>query len=50
MTATIYWSVSWTTAGAPGGGNLGLKAGPPSEMTVQVTESQAINTPSSAGD
>jgi hypothetical protein len=50
VTATIYWSVSWTTAGAPGGGNLGLKAGPPSEMTVQVTESQAINTPSSAGD
>jgi hypothetical protein len=46
VTATIYWSVSWTAAGAPGGGNLGLKPGPSSEMAVRVTESQAINTPS----
>jgi hypothetical protein len=50
VTATIYWSVSWTVAGAPGGGNLGLKPGPPSEMAVRVTESQAINTPSSGSN
>jgi hypothetical protein len=50
VTATIYWSVSWTAVGAPGGGNLGLKPGPPSQMTVQVTESQAINTPSSGSN
>jgi hypothetical protein len=50
VTATIYWSVSWTAAGAPGGGSLGLKPGPPSEMAVRVTESQAINTPSSGSN
>ena len=46
VTATVYWSVTWTAVGAPGGGNLGLQAGPPAEAEVQVTESQAINTPS----
>ena len=50
VTATIYWSVSWTAVGAPGGGNLGLKPGPPSQMAVRVTESQAINTPISGGN
>ena len=50
VTATIYWSVSWTAVGAPGGGNLGLKPGPPSQMAVRVTESQAINTPVSGGN
>ena len=46
VTATVYWAVVWTAVGAPGGGNLGLQAGPPAEAQVQVTESQAINTPS----
>ena len=50
MSATIYWSVSWTSVGAPGGGNLGLKPGPTAQMAVRVTESQAINTPSSGGN
>ena len=50
VTATIYWTVTWTAAGAPGGGNLGLQAGPPAEAEVQVTESQAINTPSGGSD
>jgi hypothetical protein len=45
VTATVYWSVSWTAVGAPGGGNLGLQAGPAAEVPVTVTESQAINTP-----
>ena len=45
VTATVYWSVSWTAVGAAGGGNLGLQAGPAAEIPVTVTESQAINTP-----
>jgi hypothetical protein len=44
VTATVYWSVSWTAVGAAGGGNLGLQAGPAAEVPVTVTESQAINT------
>ena len=50
VTATVYWSVTWTAVGAPGGGNLGLQAGPAAEAQVQVTESQAINTSSGASD
>jgi hypothetical protein len=50
VTATVYWSVTWTAAGAPGGGNLGLQAGPAAEVPVVVTESQAINTPSGGND
>ena len=46
VTATVYWSVSWTAQGAPGGGTLGVQAGPASAVTVVVEESQAINTPS----
>ena len=45
VTATVYWTVAWTATGAPGGGNLGLQAGPPAQVPVTVTESQAINTP-----
>jgi hypothetical protein len=44
VTATVYWSVSWTAVGAAGGGNLGLQAGPVAQVPVTVTESQAINT------
>ena len=45
VSATVYWNVMWTATGAPGGGNLGLQAGPPAQVQVKVTESQAINTP-----
>ena len=50
VTATVYWSVTWTATGAPGGGNLGLQAGPAAEVPVTVTESQAVNTPPGGGD
>lgn len=50
VTATVYWSVAWTAAGAAGGGNLGLQAGPADEVPVTVTESQAVNTPSARGN
>jgi hypothetical protein len=50
VTATVYWSVSWTAVGAVGGGNLGVQAGPAAEVPVTVTESQAINTSSPGGN
>jgi hypothetical protein len=50
VTATIYWSVTWTASGAAGGGSLGVQAGPASAVPVTVTESQAINTPTAGGD
>jgi hypothetical protein len=50
VTATVYWSVTWTAAGAAGGGNLGVQAGPPAQVQVTVTESQAINTPTGGGN
>ena len=50
VTATLYWSVTWTATGAPGGGNLGLQAGPTAQVVVAVTESQAINTPNGGGN
>ena len=46
VTATVYWSVSWTAQGVAGGGTLGVQAGPASAVNVVVEESQAINTPS----
>ena len=50
VTATLYWSVTWTAIGAAGGGNLGLQAGPAAQVVVAVTESQAINTPTGGGN
>jgi hypothetical protein len=50
VTATIYWSVTWTATGAAGGGNLGVQAGPAADAPVTVTESQAINTTSGGGN
>jgi hypothetical protein len=50
VTATIYWSVTWTAVGAAGGGNLGLQAGPTAQVPVTVTQSQAINTPTGGGN
>jgi hypothetical protein len=44
VTATVYWQVAWTAAGAPGGGNLGQVAGPATRVAVRVAESQAVNT------
>jgi hypothetical protein len=44
VTATVYWSVTWTAAGAAGGGNLGVQGGPAAAVTVHVVQSQAINT------
>ena len=49
VTATVYWSVTWTATGAPGGGSLGVQGGPAAGVAVQVVESQAINTPSGTG-
>lgn len=49
VTATVYWSVSWTAVGAAGGGNLGLQAGPSARVAVRVSESQAINTAPGGG-
>jgi hypothetical protein len=50
VTATLYWSVTWSATGALGGGNLGLQAGPAAQVAVRVTESQAINTPTGGGN
>jgi hypothetical protein len=50
VTATVYWTVTWKATGAPGGGNLGVQAGPPAADGVTVTESQAINTPTGGGN
>jgi hypothetical protein len=50
VTATVYWSVTWAATGVAGGGNLGVQAGPPAEVGVTVTESQAINTPTGGGN
>ena len=49
VTATTYWSVTWTATGAAGGGSLGLLAGPAAEVAVTVTQSQAINTAGAGG-
>jgi hypothetical protein len=43
LTATVYWQVTWTAIGAPGGGNLGLVAGPPAQAQVRVATSEALN-------
>jgi hypothetical protein len=50
VSATVYWSVTWTATGAAGGGNLGLQGGPAAQVPVTVTQSEAINTPSGGGD
>ena len=42
-TATIYWTVRWTAAGALGGGNLGQIPGETSSAPVEVDEIQAVN-------
>jgi hypothetical protein len=44
-TATIYWHVTWTAVGAPGGGDLGEMPGDTASTLVQVDEVQALNVP-----
>ena len=44
VTATLYYRVTWSATGAPGGGSLGLVAGPSAHVAVRVAESEAINT------
>lgn len=43
VSVTVYYRASWSATGAPGGGSLGLVAGPSSTVAVAVAESQAIN-------
>ena len=43
ITTTVYWHVTWTSKGAPGGGDLGLIPGPSTQTTVDVQEVHAIN-------
>jgi hypothetical protein len=44
VTATVYYELTWTARGAPGGGNLGLVAGPTARTTVLVEQAEALNT------
>jgi len=44
VTARVYWHVTWTAAGAPGGGDLGDIAGATATTQVTVDEIQAIVT------
>jgi hypothetical protein len=43
ITTTVYWHVTWTAKGAPGGGDLGLIPGPSTQTKVYVQEVHAIN-------
>jgi hypothetical protein len=44
VTATIEWSVTWSASGTAGGGTLGVEGGPAGSVTVEVVQSEAINT------
>jgi hypothetical protein len=44
VTATIYYRVSWIARSAPGGGNLGLVAGPTARAAVVVEQAEALDT------
>lgn len=43
VTTTVYWHVTWASQGAPGGGDLGLMAGPSFQTAVHVQEVHAID-------
>ncbi|MEW6472909.1 MAG: hypothetical protein AB1679_11610 [Actinomycetota bacterium] len=45
VTATVYWHVTWTSEGAPGGGDLGTIPRRTSAVMVPVAEIQAVNIP-----
>ena len=44
VSATIYWSVRWTSQGAAGGGSLGEVRGATTSTPVEVDEIQAVTT------
>ncbi len=44
VTATIEFAVSWTAAGAAGGGNLGVVPGAAATAQITVGEAEALNT------
>jgi hypothetical protein len=44
VTATAYFHATWAATGAPGGGDLGVVAGPPARAPVRVAEAEALNT------
>jgi hypothetical protein len=44
-TATVFWHVTWTAEGAPGGGDLGLVPQRSQPVRIPVAEVQALNTP-----
>jgi hypothetical protein len=44
-TATVFWRVTWTAEGAPGGGDLGLVPQRSQPVRIPVAEIQALNTP-----
>ncbi|TMB90733.1 MAG: hypothetical protein E6J45_08260 [Chloroflexi bacterium] len=48
VTTTVYWHVTWTSLGAPGGGDLGLVPRRSVQTPVTVSEVHAINRGSSA--
>lgn len=43
--ATVFWRVTWTAEGAPGGGDLGLVPQRSQPVRIPVAEVQALNTP-----
>lgn len=45
VTATVYWHVTWTAEGAPGGGDLGMFPTRSPVTAVPVAEIQALNVP-----
>jgi hypothetical protein len=45
VTATVYWHVTWTSDGAPGGGDLGTIPRRTRTVMVPVAEIQAVNVP-----
>jgi|GEM_PF-952998 len=47
VTATVFWHVTWTAEGAPGGGDLGLVPQQSPVLRIPVAEIQVVNTPPS---
>ena len=45
VTATVFWRITWTAEGAPGGGDLGLIPQRSEPLRIPVAEIQILNTP-----
>jgi hypothetical protein len=45
VSATVYWHVTWTSEGAPGGGDLGTVPRRTRTVPIPVAEIQAVNVP-----